>query len=313
MSTAHIPRQFPLILAMLCCIGVPVSLAQEVPDTTSKSDKDSGMTEFYERQQMDEELRTLRGDIDNISKRLGEIESAQQLIHDLLLRVSNIEEQIQIGDGSQSNLANVLGRLRLDLSQLTSKVNLLDADIRRSLEVLAGDFLSLDDTTVPQSESVDKPDKAVNDPVPTDGAAPPLIDEKKDAKIFYEYAKGFYNKGGYGDAIQLFKALNRAFPDSQYAKSGMYWSAKALTKSDYKSLEALNVLKELIPRLKNHNKQCAATLDAGTIQLERRECADAKKYLIDAKRICARDAVRNIRSLPQKRLKEHERFCADGS
>ena len=96
---------------------------------------------------MDEELRTLRGDIDNISKRLGEIESAQQLIHDLLLRVSNIEEQIQIGDGSQSNLANVLGRLRLDLSQLTSKVNLLDADIRRSLEVLAGDFLSLDDTT----------------------------------------------------------------------------------------------------------------------------------------------------------------------
>jgi hypothetical protein len=62
---------------MLCCIGVPVSLAQEVPDTTSKSDKDSGMTEFYERQQMDEELRTLRGDIDNISKRLGEIESAR--------------------------------------------------------------------------------------------------------------------------------------------------------------------------------------------------------------------------------------------
>jgi TolA-binding protein len=310
MSSFHILRQPQLILATLYFIILPVTFAQEAPSTTLKSDDDSGMTEFYELQQMDEELRALRGDFDSISKRLTEIESAQKLIHDLLLKVSTIEEQIQIDDGSQSNLANIIRDLKSELSQLTSKVNLLDADIRKSLEVLAGDLIS-DDTSSAQVENADNPAEPVNVPVTANPSLPPLSDEKRDVKKFYEYAKELYDNGSYREAIQLFGALNEAFPESQYAKSGLYWSAKALKNNDYKSLEALNLLRELVPRLKNHNKHCVATLDAGTIHLERRECADAKKYLIDAKEICARDVAVNNRSLPQKRLKEYRRYCAD--
>ena len=308
MCNFHIFRYFPLILVMLCSSAASLGLAQEAPG--GSLEPESGMTDFYERQKMDEELRALRGDLDKITKRLADIEKAQDLIHELMLKVSNIEGQLQLGDGSQSSLANMLKSLKGDLKQLSSKVNLLDADIRTSLEVLAGDLSSGSKPPV-QAESVDKPVKTVDVSVPVDSAVPVLDGEIKDAKIFYEYAKGLYDKGSYNESIPLFKALHEAFPENQYAKSGLYWSAKALTKSDYKSLEALNVLKQLVPRLKNHNKQCVATLDAGTIHLERRECTDAKKYLIDAKKTCARDAVVHNQSLPQKRLTEYTRYCDD--
>lgn len=303
-------RNFPLILVFLCSFAVPLGVAQETTGDTLESDQHSGMTDFYERQKMDEELRALRGDLDGISKRLTDLESTQDLIHKLMLKVSEIEGQLQIDDGSQSKLASALDGLKRDLNRLALKVNLLDTDIRKSLEVLAGD-LSTESANLSQSGSVDKRARAVNASAPVDRAVPVLVDEKKDVKIFYEYAKGLYDKGSYNQSIELFRMLNEAFPENQYTKSGLYWSAKALTKADYKSSEALRVLRALVPRLKNHNKECVANLDTGTIHLERRECADAKKYLIEAKNICARDPIVNNQSLPQKRLTEYARYCTN--
>jgi len=310
MSSSFILRNFPLTLVVLWSFAAPLGVAQEATEDTLKSDQHSGIPDFYERQKMDEELRALRGDLDEISKRLTDLESAQDLIHKLMLKVSEIEGQLQIDDGSQSKLAIALDGLKRDLNQLALKVNLLDTDIRKSLEALAGD-LSTDYLTLPQARSSDKPTKAVNTPALSDRAAPALVDEKKDVKIFYEHAKGLYDKGSYNESIELFRMLNEKFPENQYTKSGLYWSAKALTKSDYKSSEALRVLRTLVPRLKNHNKECVATLDAGTIHLERRECADAKQYLIEAKKICARDPTVNNQSLPQKRLTEYARYCTN--
>ena len=121
MCNFHIFRYFPLILVMLCSSAASLGLAQEAPG--GSLEPESGMTDFYERQKMDEELRALRGDLDKITKRLADIEKAQDLIHELMLKVSNIEGQLQLGDGSQSSLANMLKSLEELIKTIRDRKN----------------------------------------------------------------------------------------------------------------------------------------------------------------------------------------------
>ncbi|MDA1332311.1 MAG: hypothetical protein O3A65_07520 [Proteobacteria bacterium] len=159
-----------------------------------------------------------------------------------------------------------------------------------------------------------RPPRATKDIKPLeisiDSAPPPLGDEN-DAKAFYEYAKNkLFDKGSYKEAINLFYALNEKFPDNQYAKSGMYWAAIGLNKEPGQSQQALTVLTQLLPRLKNHNKHCAAMLEAGIIHVERGECSAAGKYLIEAEKICSSDQEATNQMLAQIRLAELKRRCA---
>lgn len=303
----HTVRLWTLAFFVLWFCCMPFALGQESPDSVADSERNKEVADFYQRQQMDEELRALRGDLDQISRRLTNLEDAQNLIRELALKVSKMQDQMQIGDNSQTTLNDEFEGLKVNIDQLASKVNLLDSDIRRNLEILV-EGLS------PSVAKSDAPSRAAGDikPIDTfiDSDAPALRDEKKDARIFYDYAKVLFNKGSYKKSINLFYALNQTFPDNPYAKSGMYWAAKGLIKGDYQSQEALTVLTQLLPRLKNHNKHCAATLDAGVIHLERGECSSAKNYLIEAVKICSDDPVDNNRTLPEKRLKELKRRCA---
>ena len=307
LSNFYTVRLWVLALVTLLSCCVPFAFGQESPDSVVESAREADVTDFYQRQRMDEELRALRGDLDQVNKRLTELEEAQHLIQGLALKVSKIQGQIQIGDSSQTTLNDAFEALKRDINQLASKVNLLDSDIRRNLEVLV-EGLS------PSAATIDQPSRATEDiktlKTSIDSNAPSLSDEKKDAKIFYEYAKKLFDSGSYKEATGLFYALKGAFPDNQYAKSGMYWAAKGLTKSDYQSQEALTVLTQLLPGLKNHNKHCVALLDAGTIHLERGECGAAENHLIEAVKICVDDQVANNRTSSQTRLKELKRRCA---
>ena len=307
LSNFYTVRLWVLALVTLLSCCVPFAFGQESPDSVVESARETDVTDFYQRQRMDEELRALRGDLDQVNKRLTELEEAQHLIQGLALKVSKIQGQIQIGDSSQTTLNDAFEALKGDINQLASKVNLLDSDIRRNLEFLV-------EGLPPSAVTIDQPSRATEDikplKTPIDSNAPSLSDEKKDAKIFYEYAKKLFDSGSYKEATGLFYSLKEAFPDNQYAKSGMYWVAVGLTKSDYQSQEALTVLTQLLPGLKSHNKHCAALLDAGMIHLERGECGAAENHLIEAGKICGDDRAANNRTLPQTRLKELKRRCA---
>ena len=263
------------------------------------------VTDFYQRQKMDEEIRSLRGELDFVKRRLLEVEEAQQLVRELMKKVSRIEAQIRVGDGS-SSLVSVTDGLKIELDLVASKVNSLDIDIRKSLEALAGDLSEEPVSLIqPERSAVRKATSSVNPPA--------LADEKKDVKSFYSYAKNVYDSGRYDEAIELFSLLNNEFPENQYSQSGMYWTAMALKlkDGDYRSEEALSILKSLLPRLqKTHNKRCEVALEAALISLERKQCKVAKKFLTDASVDYCNKKLHSSKWLKvQTRLQEVNRRC----
>ena len=252
---------------------------------------------------MDEEIRSLRGELDLVKRRLVDLEKVQQLVRDLMQKVSLIEAQIRVGDGS-SSLASVTDGLKIDLDLVASKVDSLDVDIRKSLEALAGDLSGEPVSLIqPERSAVRKATSSVNPPA--------LADEKKDVKSFYSYAKNAYDNKRYDEAIELFGLLNNAFPENQYSQSGMYWTAMALKDGDYRSEEALSILKSLLPRLqKTHNKRCEVALEAALISLERKQCKVAKKFLTDASVDYCNKKLHSSKWLKvQTRLQEVNRRC----
>ncbi|MDG1163687.1 MAG: tetratricopeptide repeat protein, partial [Burkholderiales bacterium] len=201
------------IFTALSVSFVPLTLGQERIEQAISEPK-ADVADFYQRQKMDEEIRSLRGELDLVKRRLVDLEKVQQLIRDLMQKVSRIEAQIRVGDGS-SSLASVTDGLKRDLDLVASKVDSLDVDIRKSLEALAGDLSEEPVSLIqPERSAVRKATSSVNPPA--------LADEKKDVKSFYSYAKNAYDSKRYDEAIELFGLLNNAFPENQYSQSGMY-------------------------------------------------------------------------------------------
>ena len=290
------------IFTALSVSFAPLTLGQERIEQAISEPK-ADVTDFYQRQKMDEEIRSLRGELDLVKRRLVDLEKAQQLVRDLMQKVSRIEAQIRIGDGS-SSLVSVTDGLKIDLDLVASKVDSLDVDIRKSLEALAGDLSGEPVSLIqPERSAVRKATSSVNPPA--------LADEKKDVKSFYSYAKNAYDNKRYDEAIELFGLLNNAFPENQYSQSGMYWTAMALKDSDYRSEEALSILKSLLPRLqKTHNKRCEVALEAALISLERKQCKVAKKFLTDASVDYCNKKLHSSKWLKvQTRLQEVNRRC----
>ena len=290
------------IFTALSVSFVPLTLGQERIEQAISEPK-ADVTDFYQRQKMDEEIRSLRGELDFVKRRLLEVEEAQQLVRELMKKVSRIEAQIRVGDGS-SSLVSVTDGLKIELDLVASKVNSLDIDIRKSLEALAGDLSGEPVSLIqPERSAVRKATSSVNPPA--------LADEKKDVKSFYSYAKNAYDSKRYDEAIELFGLLNNAFPENQYSQSGMYWTAMALKDGDYRSEEALSILKSLLPRLqKTHNKRCEVALEAALISLERKQCKVAKKFLTDASVDYCNKKLHSSKWLKvQTRLQEVNRRC----
>ena len=290
------------IFTALSVSFAPLTLGQERIEQAISEPK-ADVTDFYQRQKMDEEIRSLRGELDLVKRRLVDLEKVQQLVRDLMQKVSRIEAQIRIGDGS-SSLASVTDGLKIDLDLVASKVDSLDVDIRKSLEALAGDLSGEPVSLIqPERSAVRKATSSENPPA--------LADEKKDVKSFYSYAKNAYDNKRYDEAIELFGLLNNAFPENQYSQSGMYWTAMALKDGDYRSEEALSILKSLLPRLqKTHNKRCEVALEAALISLERKQCKVAKKFLTDASVDYCNKKLHSSKWLKvQTRLQEVNRRC----
>ena len=290
------------IFTALSVSFAPLTLGQERIEQAISEPK-ADVTDFYQRQKMDEEIRSLRGELDLVKRRLVDLEKVQQLVRDLMQKVSRIEAQIRVGDGSAS-LASVTDGLKIDLDLVASKVDSLDVDIRKSLEALAGDLSGEPVSLIqPERSAVRKATSSVNPPA--------LADEKKDVKSFYRYAKNAYDNKRYDEAIELFGLLNNAFPENQYSQSGMYWTAMALKDSDYRSEEAMSILKSLLPRLQNtHNKRCEVALEAALISLERKQCKVAKKFLTDASVDYCNKKLHSSKWLKvQTRLQEVNRRC----
>ena len=291
-----------LIFTILSVSYASLTLGQERIEQAISEPKVE-VTDFYQRQKMDEEIRSLRGELDFVKRRLLEVEEAQQLVRELMKKVSRIEAQIRVGDGS-SSLVSVTDGLKMELDLVASKVNSLDVDIRKSLEALAGGLSEEPVSLIqPERSAVRKATSSVNPPA--------LADEKKDVKSFYSYAKNAYDSGRYDEAIELFSLLNNEFPENQYSQSGMYWTAMALKDSDYRSEEALSILKSLLPRLqKTHNKRCEVALEAALISLERKQCKVAKKFLTDASVDYCNKKLHSSKWLKvQTRLQEVNRRC----
>ena len=169
-----------LIFTVLSVSFVPLTLGQERVEQAISEPK-ADVTDFYQRQKMDEEIRSLRGELDLVKRRLVDLEKVQQLVRDLMQKVSLIEAQIRVGDGSAS-LASVTDSLKIDLDLVASKVDSLDVDIRKSLEALAGDLSG-------EPVSLIQPERSAVRKVTSSENPPALADEKKDVKSFYSYAK----------------------------------------------------------------------------------------------------------------------------
>ncbi|MDA1331983.1 MAG: hypothetical protein O3A65_05800, partial [Proteobacteria bacterium] len=197
MSNLNIVRLLVLAFLWLWSCCVPFALGQERPEAPLESERETAVTDFYQRQKMDEDLRALRGDLEQIKRRLTNLDDAQQLIQELALKVSTIQGQIQKGDSSLITLNEAFEGFKGDINQLASKVDLLDSDIRRNLEVL------VEGLSPPLAEG-DQPPRATKDIKPLeisiDSAPPPLSDEN-DVKAFYDYAKNkLFDKGSYKEA-----------------------------------------------------------------------------------------------------------------
>ena len=93
------------IFAALSVSFAPLTLGQERIEQAISEPK-ADVTDFYQRQKMDEEIRSLRGELDLVKRRLVDLEKVQQLVRDLMQKVSLIEAQIRVCDGSAS-LASV--------------------------------------------------------------------------------------------------------------------------------------------------------------------------------------------------------------
>ena len=278
----------------------PISYSQNVPEAELRKNEEE-VVNFYHRQQVDEDIGEIREELDQIKKKLSEFEDTKSFIGELLKMIAGVEKQLSLPEDPTVNLKDVVLRLQSDLIQLSAKVELLDKDIRGSLDVLLEGFASDE-----PSESIEAENKVTTDTQITNSNFDVNLESEEEVAGFYNTAKENFDQGEYVVAVSMFDELYKRYPKSHYAQSGRFWSAEARYKLDENKnrLEVLNILTALQRELpKDHNKRCDVALLIGRIHLKQMSCDKAVPQFKEAEEVCP----------TQSRLKAQERLklCAE--
>ena len=301
-------RNFINILILITLAYVPLPVFGDDGLEVERHDGWSEVSSFYKLQHLEEELKAIRSDVDDMRRDITELKQIRTLVTDLSGRINQLEAKLTIKDDSGSELARVLREFNLKLSELESRVTLLDGDLRKKLDILVNTLSSEIERNLETSANNSATPSMIEGPknatAEVEGA--PSLENEGEIKAYYDYAYARFNAGDFAAAKILFDNLYTKYPGNLFAKSGRYRSAEAQIKlTSPSSREAADILLALLPHLDKHNKQCATVLLLGTTYMEQGSKNIAKNYLDEALSVCAGDTGNLSRA--RKRLLELER------
>ena len=301
-------KTFINILTLITLAYVPLPIFGDDELEVERHDGWSGVSSFYKLQHLEEELNSIRSDVDDMRRDITELKQIRALVTDLSGTINQLEAKLTIKDDSGSELAKVLREFNLKLSELESRVTLLDGDLRKKLDILVNTLSSEIERNLETSANNSATPSMIEGPknatAEVEGA--PSLENEGEIKAYYDYAFDRFKAGDFAVAKILFDNLYTKYPGNLFAKSGRYRSAEAQIKlTSPSSQEAADILLALLPHLDKHNKQCATVLLLGTTYMEQGSKNIAKNYLDEALSVCAGDAGNLSRA--RKRLLELER------
>ena len=301
-------KTFINILTVITLVYVPFPIFGDDALEMQQNDGRSEISGFYKLQHMEEELKSIRSDVDDMRRDITELKQIRALVTDLSGTINQLEAKLTIKDDSGSELATVLREFNLKLSELESRVTLLDGDLRKKLDILVNTLSSEIERNVETSANNSATPLMIESPknATTEVEGAPSLENEGEIKAYYDYAYARFKAGDFANAKILFDNLYAKYPGNLFAKSGRYRSAEAQIKlTSPSSQEAADILLALLPHLDKHNKQCATVLLLGTTYMELGSKNIARNYLDDALSVCAGD--KGNLSLARKRLLELER------
>jgi len=305
-------KTFINILTAITLAYVPFPVFGDDALELQQNDGRSQVSSFYKLQDLEEELKSIRSDVDDMRRDITELKQIRTLVTDLSGAINQLEAKLTIEDDSGSELATVLRDFNLKLSELESRVTLLDGDLRKKLDILVNTLSSeIERSAETSANNLATPSIIESPKNDTDGVeGAPSLSNVQEATAYYKYAKELYDAGNFAAAKDLFDRLYAKYPEELSSKTGRYWSARAqIAMTSVQSQEAVNILLELLPRLYSdkHNKQCETVLLLGTTYMERDSKDAAKKYLEEALSICMSENDKLNSDRAKSRLRELER------
>ena len=301
-------KTFINILTVITLAYVPFPVFGDEALEIQPNDGRSEVSSFYKLQHLEEELKSIRSDVDDMRRDITELKQIRALVTDLSESINALEAKLTIEGDTGSELATVLREFNLKLSELEGRVTLLDGDLRKKLDILVNTLSSEIERNAETSPNNSATPPMIESPKnDTDGVeGAPSLENEGEIEAYYDYAYSLFKAGDFANAKILFDNLYAKYPGNLFAKSGRYRSAEAQIKlTSPSSQEAADILLSLLPHLDKHNKQCATVLLLGTTYMELGSKNIARNYLDDALSVCAGD--KGNLSLARKRLLELER------
>jgi len=217
-------KTFINMLTVIILAYVPFPVFGDDALEMQQNDGRSQVSSFYKLQDLEEELKSIRSDVDDMRRDITELKQIRTLVTDLSGAINQLEAKLMIEDDSGSELATVLREFNLKLSELESRVTLLDGDLRKKLDILVNTLSSEIERNVETSANNSATPLMIESPknATTEVEGAPSLENEGEIKAYYDYAYARFKAGDFANAKILFDNLYAKYPGDLFAKSVRY-------------------------------------------------------------------------------------------